>query len=353
MIEVSRPTGWRHPPHPHAGKGSFDGQDPRPEDVRLHGHRPGLEAPRRLRDLRRQELGQRLLRHQQARPPHRPPGQKPRPVHRPQGTRRPALHPRHPAADSPAVHRHPQAPDRRDRRGLPQGHDRIRVLRRVLLRLPIKVNQQRHVVEEVLHFGKPHGFGSRPGASRNCSPCWPSPTATATSRSSATGSRTTSSSRWWLMARKIGKNIIPVVEKFTELELIVKHMEEIGVRQPVGVRVKLASRGTGRWARVRRLPVQIRSHPHRGAGGVRVPEEPGARRLPPDDALPHGLAGVQHPQGEGRPDRGHPGVHRAVPARRRAEVPSTSAAGSGSITTGPRPTSRAASTTPSRSTPTT
>ena len=50
-----------------------------------------------------------------------------------------------------------------------------------------------------------------------------------------------------VLARKIGKNIIPVVEKFTELELLVKYMEELGVRQPLGIRVKLASRGTGRW----------------------------------------------------------------------------------------------------------
>jgi arginine decarboxylase len=34
---------------------------------------------------------------------------------------------------------------------------------------PIKVNQQRHVVEEILEFGKAHGFGSRPAASRSCS----------------------------------------------------------------------------------------------------------------------------------------------------------------------------------------
>ena len=40
-----------------------------------------------------------------------------------------------------------------------------------------------------------------------------------------------------------------MVEKFTELELLVKYMEELGVRQPIGVRVKLASRGSGPVAR--------------------------------------------------------------------------------------------------------
>ena len=43
-----------------------------------------------------------------------------------------------------------------------------------------------------------------------------------------------------VLARKIGKNIIPVVEKFTELESIVRHAEELDVRPAIGVRVKLA-----------------------------------------------------------------------------------------------------------------
>src|SRR5207248_629068 len=50
-----------------------------------------------------------------------------------------------------------------------------------------------------------------------------------------------------MLARKIGKNIIPVVEKFTELELILRHSEQLKVRPVLGVRVKLAARGAGRW----------------------------------------------------------------------------------------------------------
>ncbi|MBY0309228.1 MAG: biosynthetic arginine decarboxylase, partial [Phycisphaerales bacterium] len=50
-----------------------------------------------------------------------------------------------------------------------------------------------------------------------------------------------------VMSRKIGKNIIPVVEKFTELELIVRHAKAYGVRPRIGIRVKLSSKGAGRW----------------------------------------------------------------------------------------------------------
>jgi arginine decarboxylase len=50
-----------------------------------------------------------------------------------------------------------------------------------------------------------------------------------------------------ILATKIGKNIIPVVEKFSELELIVKYAKLHNVKPSVGVRVKLSAKGAGRW----------------------------------------------------------------------------------------------------------
>src|SRR3989442_3274280 len=50
-----------------------------------------------------------------------------------------------------------------------------------------------------------------------------------------------------MLARKIGKHVIPVVEKFTELEAIVRYAQQLKVRPMLGVRVKLATRGSGRW----------------------------------------------------------------------------------------------------------
>src|SRR5438270_9775578 len=50
-----------------------------------------------------------------------------------------------------------------------------------------------------------------------------------------------------ILATKIGKNIIPVVEKFSELELLVKYAKQHDVKPSIGVRVKLAARGAGRW----------------------------------------------------------------------------------------------------------
>ncbi|MBY0514662.1 MAG: biosynthetic arginine decarboxylase [Gemmataceae bacterium] len=112
---------------------------------------------------------------------------------------------------------------------------------------PIKVNQQRHVVEEVLHFGKPHGFGIEAGSKPELLAVLALTNGTGDTPIICNGFKDDEFIRMVVLARKIGKNIIPVVEKFTELELLVKYMDELGVRQPLGVRVKLASRGAGRW----------------------------------------------------------------------------------------------------------
>src|SRR6202011_1240859 len=50
-----------------------------------------------------------------------------------------------------------------------------------------------------------------------------------------------------MLAQKVGRHIMPVVEKYTELDLIAKYSERVGVRPTIGLRVKLASRGAGRW----------------------------------------------------------------------------------------------------------
>lgn len=111
---------------------------------------------------------------------------------------------------------------------------------------PIKVNQQRHVVEEILDFGKPFSFGLEAGSKPELL------AVLALTNGGETpiicnGFKDDEFIRMAMLARKMGKQIIPVVEKFTELELIVKHAEELNVRPVIGVRVKLASRGAGRW----------------------------------------------------------------------------------------------------------
>jgi Arginine decarboxylase (spermidine biosynthesis) len=50
-----------------------------------------------------------------------------------------------------------------------------------------------------------------------------------------------------ILAAKLGRRVVPVVEKLSELPLVLEHAERYGVRPAIGVRVKLSSRGAGRW----------------------------------------------------------------------------------------------------------
>ena len=110
---------------------------------------------------------------------------------------------------------------------------------------PIKVNQQRQVVEEVYEFGKPYHFGLEAGSK----PELLAVMALADNHTPiiCNGFKDDEYIEMAMHAKKIGRQIIPVVEKFTELDLIIKHANRMGVRPVIGVRVKLASRGSGRW----------------------------------------------------------------------------------------------------------
>ncbi|HXH07017.1 MAG TPA: biosynthetic arginine decarboxylase [Vicinamibacterales bacterium] len=110
---------------------------------------------------------------------------------------------------------------------------------------PIKVNQQRQVVEEVLQFGRAYGFGLEAGSK-------PELLAVAAIAGNDTpiicnGFKDAEFIEMAMLAQKIGRRVIPVVEKYTELGLILDYAGRIGVRPEIGMRVKLAARGSGRW----------------------------------------------------------------------------------------------------------
>ncbi|MDP2999458.1 MAG: biosynthetic arginine decarboxylase [Bryobacterales bacterium] len=110
---------------------------------------------------------------------------------------------------------------------------------------PIKVNQQRQVVEEVFQFGRPYGFGLEAGSK----PELLAVLAVADNETPiiCNGFKDDEFIEMAMLASKIGRRIIPVVEKYTELDLVVKYAGRAGIRPSIGLRVKLASRGSGRW----------------------------------------------------------------------------------------------------------
>jgi arginine decarboxylase len=111
---------------------------------------------------------------------------------------------------------------------------------------PIKVNQQRQVVEEILDFGKAYNFGLEAGSKPELLAVLALTNGLDTPII-CNGFKDDEFIRMTMLARKIGKPVIPVVEKFTELELIVRHAEDLKIRPSIGIRVKLAARGAGRW----------------------------------------------------------------------------------------------------------
>jgi arginine decarboxylase len=111
---------------------------------------------------------------------------------------------------------------------------------------PIKVNQQRHVVEEILDFGKPFQFGLEAGSKPELLAVLALTNGLDTPII-CNGFKDDEYIKMTVFARKMGKHVIPVIEKFTELEALVKYAEELQVRPALGVRVKLAAKGAGRW----------------------------------------------------------------------------------------------------------
>ena len=111
---------------------------------------------------------------------------------------------------------------------------------------PIKVNQQRHVVEEILSMGRGHGFGLEAGSKPELLAVMAMVDDNQTPII-CNGFKDAQFIEAVILATKIGKHIIPVVEKFSELELITRYAKAHGVRPRIGIRVKLDARGAGRW----------------------------------------------------------------------------------------------------------
>ncbi len=112
---------------------------------------------------------------------------------------------------------------------------------------PIKVNQLREVVEEILDAGKPWHFGIEAGSK----PELVAALALHNDPESliiCNGYKDTELIRNALLGRKLGKTVILVVEKLEELTHILKVSAEMQVEPQIGLRVRLLSKGAGKWA---------------------------------------------------------------------------------------------------------
>ena len=113
---------------------------------------------------------------------------------------------------------------------------------------PIKVNQQRHVVQEIVEFGTPFGVGLECGSK-------PELQAVLGLHESTNhvvicnGYKDEEFMRLALMGQKLGHQIFIVLEQLNELDVLLQVAEEMDVQPTIGVRIKLATEGSGRWAK--------------------------------------------------------------------------------------------------------
>jgi arginine decarboxylase len=112
---------------------------------------------------------------------------------------------------------------------------------------PVKVNQLREVVEEILDAGKPYHFGLEVGskpelfAGLALQP-------QAGSLIICNGYKDTVFIRMALLGLKLGKKVVLVVEKLEELKQIIAVSRQVGIEPLLGIRVRLNSKGAGKWA---------------------------------------------------------------------------------------------------------
>ena len=197
---------------------------------------------------------------------------------------------------------------------------------------PIKVNQMREVVEEILDAGAPYHYGLEAGSKgellvvlgMNADP---------EALTICNGYKDEEFLRLALLGRKLGRKVIVVIEKLSELPHLLRLGEEMGVEPMIGLRSKLTTRGTGKWEG---------SSGDFAKFGLTVPELIHAVRILKDAGKEHcakllhfhvGSPAHRDPGGEGRGERGRARLreapqdgarHRVLRRRRRARASTTS-----------------------------
>jgi arginine decarboxylase len=111
---------------------------------------------------------------------------------------------------------------------------------------PIKVNQMREVVEEIIDAGKPYDFGLEAGSKAELAAVIAMNT-TPNSLIICNGYKDYDFIRTALTGLKLGKRVLIVVEKLSELYQVVAVAKEMNVKPLIGIRCKLYSKGSGKW----------------------------------------------------------------------------------------------------------
>ncbi len=112
---------------------------------------------------------------------------------------------------------------------------------------PIKVNQVRQVVEEIVDYGTKFNIGLEAGSKPELHAVLAT-NITDNALIICNGYKDQSYIELALLAQKMGRRIYIVVEKINELKLIADISQQLGIRPNIGIRIKLSSTGSGKWA---------------------------------------------------------------------------------------------------------
>lgn len=113
---------------------------------------------------------------------------------------------------------------------------------------PIKCNQNRHLIQDLVHYGRPYQFGLEAGskpelmialASLESEDCQ--------SLLICNGYKDREYLETALLATKLGHNLIIVIEQLSELDLVLTISQKLDIKPVLGIRTKLATKGIGRW----------------------------------------------------------------------------------------------------------
>lgn len=112
---------------------------------------------------------------------------------------------------------------------------------------PIKVNQMQPVVEEIISHGRKFNLGLEAGSKPELHAVI-AVQCQSDSLIICNGYKDQSYIELALLAQKMGKRIFIVVEKLNELDIIARVAKKLNVKPNLGIRIKLASSGSGKWA---------------------------------------------------------------------------------------------------------
>jgi arginine decarboxylase len=111
---------------------------------------------------------------------------------------------------------------------------------------PIKVNQTREVVEEIVDAGAPYDYGLEAGSKAELLAVLAYNT-NANSLTILNGYKDEEFIRLSLLGRKLGRKVVVVIEKFSELHLLIRISKELNIEPIIGLRSKMSALGKGKW----------------------------------------------------------------------------------------------------------